>query len=114
MTFDELVDLHVSALEADTEAAWSVVFESLVKHYTKEELEFLTTLYVSFHVKHWSLQRLTMEEIETYQLTNGQVDAIELLIVKAIGALRADTDLTREQQEAFAVYYNNILLALNR
>lgn len=55
-----------------------------------------------------------MEEIETYQLTKGQVDAIELLIVKAIGALQADTSLTREQQEAFAVYYNDILLALDR
>ena len=58
MTFDELVDLHVSALQADTEEAWSVFFESLVKHYTKEELEFLNNFIRIFSCE-------TLEFIET-------------------------------------------------
>ena len=55
-----------------------------------------------------------MEEIESYKLAKNQVDAIEMLLLKAINSLRHNPDITMEQQEAFAVFYNDILLALNR
>lgn len=57
-----------------------------------------------------------MEEVKNYKLTESQVTAIEMLLLKAINNLwhSSSAAVTMEQQEAFAEKYNEILLALGR